>query len=87
MMFDTRYFNPYWIKDSTDRKMSDLTFALEAAKAKKKIVGLSHKLNYIRYCYPPIETTIHETERKNQSRLIEKAELIYKLNNNENIIS
>jgi len=80
MMFDTRYFNPTNIKESKDRKMSDLTFALEAAKQGRKIVGLSHTRNYIRYAYPPIETTIHETERKNQSRLIKTALEIYKLN-------
>ena len=73
MAFDTNVFNPYWIKESTDRKMSDLTFALECAKHDVGIVGLRHNIDYIQYLNPPVNGTIHEQMRLQQTRLIEVA--------------
>jgi hypothetical protein len=69
--FDTRYFNPYWIKYSVDRKMSDLTFSLEVVKHDKQIVSMPHPNGYFKNLEPPIETTIHKQMIKNQKTLIE----------------
>jgi hypothetical protein len=69
--FDTRYFNPYWIKYSLDRRMSDLTFSLEARKHGKEIIALPHSKTYFKNLEAPIETTIHNTMFRNQKTLIE----------------
>ena len=76
MAFDTNTFNPYWMKTSMDRKMSDLTFALECAKHNVPIIGLRHEMEYITYLNPPVNETIHQQMHGNQTRLIEVANQI-----------
>jgi GT2 family glycosyltransferase len=45
--FHTSYFKPNNIFNNTHKRMSDLLFALEAAKQNKRIVVLAHKQGYL----------------------------------------
>jgi hypothetical protein len=78
--FNTKYFNPYWIVHTTQRRMSDLTFSLEAAKHDKVIIGLPHKGKWIKDTQP--KQTIYNTMFHNQSELIKTAKQIYEQKNN-----
>lgn len=46
--FDTRYFHPKGLADHKLKRMSDLTFSLEAAKQDKEIAVISHDTGWIR---------------------------------------
>jgi hypothetical protein len=82
MAFDTNYFNPYWLKYSTDRLMSDLTFAVECAKHGVRIMGLPHGGNYFRYLEPELTgTTIHQRMCNNEVELVKRANQIWDLKN------
>lgn len=58
--YDTRYFNPVDLWESSDQKMSDIIFSLEAVKQGKDITVLPHEENYFRYLFPEESTTIHQ---------------------------
>jgi len=77
--FNTKYFNPYWIIHTTQRRMSDLTFSLEAAKHDKVIIGLPHKGTWLKDTNP--KNTIYTTMFNNQSELIKTAQQIYEQRN------
>jgi len=75
MAFSTKYFNPYWIIHTKQRRMSDLTFSLEAAKHDKIIVGIPHKGTWLQDTAP--KNTIYQVMFHNQSELIKTAKQIY----------
>jgi len=82
MCFNTKMFNPYWLRYSTERLMSDLTFAHEAAKHNIKIMGLAHAGGMFGYLEPELTgTTIHQTMCNNEGVLVKKAHQIYLLKN------
>lgn len=76
--FDTSYFNPVDLWKSPDLKMSDLVFALEAAKQNKKIVVLKHKMGYIKHGDINLKDTIWSQEQGNK-RQTEIADEILRL--------
>lgn len=78
MAFDTSYFNPIDIWKAEDLKMSDLVFALEAAKNNKQIMVLKHKTGYIRHLDINLKDTIWATEQSN-TRQMELADMIFKI--------
>jgi hypothetical protein len=80
--FRTDYFNPIDLHKAEDKKMSDLVFALEAAKFNKKIMHIGHMGKWI--IQQPIEKekTIYGMENKNCERQNEIADEIYRIKNN-----
>lgn len=76
--FDTSYFNPTEIWKSPDLKMSDLVFALAAAKLNKKIMVLKHKPGYFTHSEIDLKDTIYASEQGNP-RQTEIADEIIKL--------
>lgn len=64
--FDTSYFNPTEIWKSPDQKMSDLVFALEAAKQNKKIMVLKHSTGYFKHSEINLQHTIYHAEQGNK---------------------
>lgn len=78
MAFDTTYFHPKGLAHSEDKRMSDLVFALEAAKQGKQIAVINHKTGWIKHINN--KETIYETETRNGiGRQNEIADEIYKL--------
>jgi hypothetical protein len=75
--FNNSYFNPHQLHEATDKRMSDLVFALEAAKFGKKIMHIGHTGNWIQQ--QPIERdkTIFGMESDNCTRQNEIADEIY----------
>lgn len=63
--FDTSYFNPTEIWKSPDQKMSDLVFALEAAKLNKKIMVLKHSTGYFKHAEIDLKNTTYHTQQGN----------------------
>lgn len=78
--FRTDYFNPVNLYKSTDIKMSDLIFSLEAAKESKLITILAHDKGWIKQLFIDTKKSIYHTERKNEERQIELANEIICLN-------
>lgn len=77
--FDTRYFHPKGLANQKLKKMSDLTFSLEAAKQKKKIGSMAHKTGWIRHIKH--EENIFSSESKNGTKNQNKlADQIFELN-------
>lgn len=72
--FRTDYFNPdIWA--SSDKKMSDLVFSLEAAKQGKKITILKHKSGYFIAQPVPVSQTIwgqHHSKDVRQSEIADE---------------
>lgn len=77
--WSTEYFHPKDLHLSTDKKMSDLVFSLEAAKHGKKIMHIGHEGGWIKQIPIPIEKTIYGMEHKNESRQVELAKQIYEI--------
>lgn len=78
--FRTDYFNPdIWA--SSDKRMSDLVFSLEAARQGKKITLLKHEKGYIKYLNVPVNQTIHGQESRRETRQIEIANEIFRIKN------
>jgi hypothetical protein len=79
--FDTSYFNPSNLADSTDYKMADLVFSLEAAKQKKQITLLTHPHDYFIHAnidqFKTIAGTIGRSKTPRQNEI---ANQIIKLN-------
>ncbi len=61
--FDTRYFHPKGLANHPMKKMSDLTFSLEAARQGKKIGVMRHDVGWIRTVKH--EENIFGTESRN----------------------
>jgi hypothetical protein len=76
--FRTDYFNPINIWASSDKRMSDLVFSLEASRKGKDITVLKHSGDYFRYQNVPANQTIHGTESRRETRQIEIANEIWK---------
>lgn len=77
--FSTEYFHPKGLTDSKDLRMSDLVFALEAAKQGKQIGVIHHEKGWIKHI--DNKETIYETESRNGiKRQNEIADEIFKLN-------
>lgn len=77
----TDYFNPVELAFKEDKKMSDLTFSLEASKQGKQITLIRHRGDWIRHSEKlDISKTIAVTESKNQHRQIQLADEIWRLN-------
>lgn len=72
--FDTSYFKPKSIYNSEYKCMSDILFGLEAAKQNKKIIVLPHPVGWIKPL--PVETSIYNTHRHNESVQISLANKI-----------
>lgn len=79
--FRTDYFNPVGIHSATDKRMSDLVFALEAAKQGKTITHIGHEGKWIRQQELPIEQTIYGMENKKAFRQQEIANEIWYIKN------
>jgi hypothetical protein len=77
MAFSTKYYNPWYIKYSKERKQSDLTISFDAAENEKQIIGLKHKAGYLNNIVT--NTSIYEEKVINQTELIKKANKIYAL--------
>lgn len=80
--FRTDYFNPIDLHKAEDKKMSDLVFALEAAKFGKKIMHIGHMGKWIVAQPIPVEKTIYGMENKNCNRQNQIADEIYRIKNN-----
>ena len=80
--FRTDYFNPTEIYRSEDKRMSDLVFALEAAKQGKRIMHIGHQGDWIKYIEQPKGTTIYEMESGNAIRQQQIANEIWRLKYN-----
>ncbi len=77
--FDTTYFNPLDLHSSPDLRMSDLVFALEAAKQDKRIMLLTHPRGYIQQLEIDVKTSICATQCRNDKRQSQIADDIWKL--------
>lgn len=78
--FRTDYFFPdIWA--SSDKRMSDLVFSLEAAKQGKQITVLKHDKGYIKYLNVPTHETIHGQESRRETRQIQIANEIFRIKN------
>lgn len=78
--FHLDYFNPTGIWKSSDLKMADLVFSLEAAKQRKEIVVLKHDASYLKYQDDlPLSETI-AGQIKTEARQIQIANEIWDLN-------
>ena len=85
--WDTSYFNPLGLLYSKDLKMADLIFSLEAAKQKKIITILTHDVGYIKQLPVDLNRSICWTEQRKCQRQTELADLILKLNNENDTTS
>jgi hypothetical protein len=78
--FHLDYFKPSEIWKSSDLKIGDLVFSLEAAKQRKEIIVLKHDANYLTYQDDlPLSQTI-AGQIKSEARQIEIANEIWELN-------
>jgi len=80
--FRTDYFNPVDLWKAEDKKMSDIVFALEAAKQGKKITALKHKRGYFQYQPVPVMETIwgqHHGKDSRQSELADEVLALFPL--------
>lgn len=79
--FKTDYFNPIGLHEATDKKMSDLVFALESAKQGKKIIVLPHQRGWIKQIPINHLKSIKSTSMRNETRQIQLANEIFSIFN------
>jgi hypothetical protein len=77
--FRTDYFNPINVAFSANQRMSDLIFSYYAMKEGRKITMLPHYKGWIQDCDINHNDNIHSIESKQQNRLIQTANEIWKL--------
>lgn len=78
--FRTDKFNPVEVLSSSDRRMADLVFSLEAARAGFPIHVVPHRSGYFKTLNVPQHLTCFGMESKNPVRQGELADQIYELN-------
>lgn len=78
--FDTRYFHPKGLANSEHKRMSDVIFSLEAAKANRRIVCAKRPEGWIKPQH--VETSIYKDEVKTpQEKQIRLCQEIFELKN------